>query len=563
MILVPRSIYRDPFRGGQHLLCMCECEDPHGNPLPSNTRANAAKIFSDPKVDGEVPWYGIEQEYALLDAKTNWPLGWPEQGFPGPQGPYYCAVGANKISGREICDAHFKACLYAGLQISGTNGEVMPSQWEYQIGPCEGISSGDQMWISRYLLERICEMADVVVTFDPKPIPGDWNGSGAHCNYSTASMRADGGLEVIKKAIGKLEAKHDEHIKAYGDARGSLGRTGRFHRRFSWGVADGASVRVGREVEREGKGYFEDGRPASNMDPCVVTSLIAKTTCSEGRAFLVCSSSSCSGAAGNDTRSSHRLPASWGGREYLRQVSRAPNVVHVSPRPPPAVAESQARAHPAHVRPPPPLFFFSSSSHHSLAPLEHLVGGQVQAGQPGVVREECPQHQGQHPGHHHAHRLDWVAREAKVQPDQGPRRRGEAAVPRPRVRRGEPRAQVERCNGAHKGAERKVNEQEGQEAHQIPLPDAVVHPRAVVVEPQHAPAAPSVHSSRASSTRTSDRFGPRRRPGWVGGGGGKPRVRSSVGVEGGKWDGGSDTETCRGVRHATPCQTPTRRRARG
>ena len=282
VILVPRSIYRDPFRGGQHLLCMCECEDPHGNPLPSNTRANAAKIFSDPKVDGEVPWYGIEQEYALLDAKTNWPLGWPEQGFPGPQGPYYCAVGANKISGREICDAHFKACLYAGLQISGTNGEVMPSQWEYQIGPCEGISSGDQMWISRYLLERICEMADVVVTFDPKPIPGDWNGSGAHCNYSTASMRADGGLEVIKKAIGKLEAKHDEHIKAYGE--GNERRLTGAHETasidaFSWGFANrGASVRVGRDVEREGKGYFEDRRPASNMDPYVVTSLIAKTT---------------------------------------------------------------------------------------------------------------------------------------------------------------------------------------------------------------------------------------------------------------------------------------------
>jgi len=56
VILVPRSIYRDPFRGGQHLLCMCECEDPHGNPLPSNTRANAVKIFSDPKVEGEAPW---------------------------------------------------------------------------------------------------------------------------------------------------------------------------------------------------------------------------------------------------------------------------------------------------------------------------------------------------------------------------------------------------------------------------------------------------------------------------------------------------------------------------
>ena len=288
VILVPRSIYRDPFRGGQHLLCMCECEDPHGNPLPSNTRANAVKIFSDPKVEGEAPWYGIEQEYALLDAKTNWPLGWPEQGFPGPQGPYYCAVGANKISGREICDAHYKACLYAGLQISGTNGEVMPSQWEYQIGPCEGISSGDQMWISRYLLERICQMAGVVVSLDPKPIPGDWNGAGCHTNVSTNEMRAPGGYDKILVAMERLGApgKQDEHIKAYDVSGGEDNKrrlTGAHETapitKFSWGVANrGCSVRIPRMTEKEKCGYFEDRRPASNMDPYVVTGKIMETT---------------------------------------------------------------------------------------------------------------------------------------------------------------------------------------------------------------------------------------------------------------------------------------------
>ena len=282
VILVPKAIFKDPFRGSHHLLCMCECEDPFGNALPTNTRRAAAKIFSDAKVSSEETWYGIEQEYALLDAKTSWPLGWPEQGFPGPQGPYYCAIGANKISGREICDAHFKACLYAGLNISGTNGEVMPSQWEYQIGPCEAIASGDQMWISRYLLERICEMAGVIVSLDPKPIPGDWNGSGAHVNYSTKSMRQTGGFEKIKEAIARLEKNHVKHIKAYGE--GNERRLTGAHETasidaFSWGVANrGASVRVGRDTERDGKGYMEDRRPASNMDPYVVTSLIAQTT---------------------------------------------------------------------------------------------------------------------------------------------------------------------------------------------------------------------------------------------------------------------------------------------
>lgn len=282
VILKPRAIFRDPFRGGQHLLCMCECYDPQGNPLPSNSRAAAANIFEHAKVKGEEPWYGIEQEYALLDPETKWPYGWPAAGFPGPQGPYYCAVGADKISGRNICDAHYKACLYAGLNISGINGEVMPSQWEYQVGPCTGVEAGDQLWISRYILERICEIGNIIVTLDPKPIPGDWNGSGAHTNYSTKTMRSPGGMKEIEAAILRLEAAHHTHIKAYGEGN-ERRLTGKHEtadmNTFSWGVANrGASVRVGRDTAKNGMGYMEDRRPSSNCDPYVVTSLIAKTT---------------------------------------------------------------------------------------------------------------------------------------------------------------------------------------------------------------------------------------------------------------------------------------------
>ncbi|KAH9771628.1 glutamine synthetase cytosolic isozyme 1-1 [Citrus sinensis] len=193
--------------------------------------------------------YGIEQEYTLLQKDINWPLGWPVGGYPGPQGPYYCGVGADKALGRDIVNSHYKACLYAGINISGINGEVMPGQWEFQVGPCVGIYSGDQLWMARYILERITEIAGVVLSFDPKPIKGDWNGAGAHANYSTKSMRNDGGIDVIKKAIEKLGKRHGEHIAAYGEGN-----------------------------ERRLTGYFEDRRPASNMDPYVVTSMIAETT---------------------------------------------------------------------------------------------------------------------------------------------------------------------------------------------------------------------------------------------------------------------------------------------
>ncbi|KAL0877351.1 hypothetical protein Bca101_027056 [Brassica carinata] len=282
VILYPQAIFKDPFRRGNNILVMCDTYTPAGEPIPTNKRHAAAQIFSNPDVVAEVPWYGIEQEYTLLQKDVKWPIGWPIGGFPGPQGPYYCSVGADKSFGRDIVDAHYKACLYAGINISGINGEVMPGQWEFQVGPSVGISAADEVWIARYILERITEIAGVVVSFDPKPIPGDWNGAGAHTNYSTKSMREEGGYEIIKKAIDKLGLRHKEHISAYGE--GNERRLTGHHETadintFKWGVANrGASIRVGRDTEKEGKGYFEDRRPASNMDPYVVSSMVAETT---------------------------------------------------------------------------------------------------------------------------------------------------------------------------------------------------------------------------------------------------------------------------------------------
>ncbi|KMZ65103.1 Glutamate--ammonia ligase [Zostera marina] len=282
VILCPQAIFKDPFRKGNNILVMCDTYTPSGEPLPTNKRFNASKIFSHPDVFKEEPMYGLEQEFTLLQKDVNWPLGWPLGGFPGPQGPYYCGTGADKAFGRNIVDAHYKACLYAGIDISGTNGEVMPGQWEFQVGPTIGISASDQLWMARYILERITELEGVILTFDPKPIPGDWNGAGCHTNFSTKSMRSEGGYDVIKNAIEKLGLRHKEHIVEYGTGN-ERRLTGRHEtadiNAFSWGVANrGASVRVGRDTEKEGRGYFEDRRPASNMDPYVVTSMIAETS---------------------------------------------------------------------------------------------------------------------------------------------------------------------------------------------------------------------------------------------------------------------------------------------
>jgi glutamine synthetase len=278
--LKPVAFYPDPFRQGDNILVMADCWMANGSPNSHNFRADADKLMEAYKA--EEFWFGLEQEYTLLDP-SGWPYGWPTNGFPGPQGPYYCGVGATKVFGRDIAEAHYKACLYAGIQISGTNAEVMPAQWEFQVGPCLGISLSDELWMARFILQRVSEDFGVIVTFNPKPIPGEWNGAGLHSNISTKAMRADGGIKVIEAAMEKLSTRHTEHMTVYGtdnDKRMTGKCETATYDKFSWGVANrGASVRVNRSVAEEGKGYFEDRRPASNADPYCVTGIIVETLC--------------------------------------------------------------------------------------------------------------------------------------------------------------------------------------------------------------------------------------------------------------------------------------------
>jgi len=285
VILNPCRIFPDPFRqrpdGLKNILVMCDTYTPAGEALPTNTRAKAMKAFEGN--DDQEVWFGLEQEFTLFNMDKRTPLGWPENGFPTrPQGPYYCSVGPDNNFGRHITDCLYRACLFAEIELSGTNGEVMPGQQEYQVGPCVGIDAGDQLFMSRYILQRVCEDFQVFCTLHPKPIiDGDWNGAGMHCNVSTKSMREEGGLEVIKQSIYKLGAKHSDHIKVYGTGN-ELRLTGLHETAsiddFTYGVANrGASIRIGRDTEADGKGYFEDRRPSSNADPYLVTGIIMDT----------------------------------------------------------------------------------------------------------------------------------------------------------------------------------------------------------------------------------------------------------------------------------------------
>ena len=278
--LKPVNFFVDPIRGYPHVLVMTEVCDPQTmEPHSSNTRAPCVDMAD--KHVAEECWFGIEQEYTFFDGIK--PLGWPDNGFPAPQGGYYCGVGADEVYGREIVEDHMDACLEAGLTFSGINAEVMPGQWEFQIGPVGAPAVGDELWIARWLLYRIAEDYGVSATLDAKPIKGDWNGAGAHTNFSTKAMREDGGMAVIEEACEKLGKRALIHVKNYGsDIESRLTGAHETQRwdEFSWGVSDrGASIRIPWNVALDKKGYLEDRRPNANADPYVICKLMIESIC--------------------------------------------------------------------------------------------------------------------------------------------------------------------------------------------------------------------------------------------------------------------------------------------
>jgi glutamine synthetase len=286
-ILKPVKYVSDPFREDGFLV-LCEVYNPDGTVHESNTRSKLRK-YLDQGGAKEDPWMGFEQEYTLY--QNGKPVGWPDKGYPAPQGPYYCGVGSDQVSGRELVEAHMHACHEAGILIYGVNAEVMLGQWEFQIGyrgfddeDASALNICDHTWLARWVLYRMAEDFDVEVTLDNKPIKGSWNGAGMHTNFSTNSTRdKQNGLKNIKVAAQNLEKSHAEHIKVYGHLL-SERLTGEYETSdigsFSVGTADrGCSIRIPKPVEINGYGYFEDRRPGANSDPYEVAAMLVKNVC--------------------------------------------------------------------------------------------------------------------------------------------------------------------------------------------------------------------------------------------------------------------------------------------
>jgi glutamine synthetase len=274
-LLKPVYLVKDPQRKNAYLV-MCEVLNADGTPHESNGRATIEDDDND-------FWFGFEQEYFLWNPDTNKPLGFPDGGFPGPQGPYYCSVGAKNAFGRDIVEEHLDACLDAGINVEGINSEVAAGQWEFQIFSKGAKEAGDQIWVARYLLERIGEKYGVSVNWHCKPLGAlDWNGSGMHANFSNGTLRNAGSKEIFEKVCEAFRPYIKEHIAVYG-ADNELRLTGKHETAsihdFTYGVSDrGASIRIPiSSVQRGWKGYLEDRRPNSAADPYKVAARIIKT----------------------------------------------------------------------------------------------------------------------------------------------------------------------------------------------------------------------------------------------------------------------------------------------
>lgn len=285
LTLNPVCFVNDPLLVGTNYLVLCEVLNADGTPHVTNKRAILRDVMKHATQFD--PWIGFEQEYTLFKGQT--PLGWPERGYPAPQGPFYCGVGADEVFGRPLIEAHTQACLDAGIMLYGTNAEVMPGQWEFQIGyrgvfgeSADPINVSDHLWLARWLLYRIGEEFDITARLHPKPVKGDWNGAGQHANFSTKQMRDPAtGKQTIEAAIAKLKLRHDAHIRLYGHGLAER-LTGKHETapitEFSSGVSNrGASIRIPRSVETKGYGYLEDRRPGANANPYEISIALLST----------------------------------------------------------------------------------------------------------------------------------------------------------------------------------------------------------------------------------------------------------------------------------------------
>lgn len=279
ILIRPVKIYNNPFINYiKGYLVLCECLNEDESPHETNHR-HPCKITENINKKEEF-LFGIEQEYSMFERimgdeyKTQLPYGWCNEIEPNGiryAQTGYCGVGADKIFNniRKLVDEHMEKCIMAGISICGMNMEVSNSSAEFQIGTCDAMTVCDDLHMARYILLRVAEEYNVIISFHPKPFGLEFNGCGCHTNISTKNTRED--IKYIYDAITKIKYEHGNYNDCFGSDN-DMRLTGNFETSsmniFTYGVGDRtATIRIPLQVNKDGKGYFEYRFPASNMDP--------------------------------------------------------------------------------------------------------------------------------------------------------------------------------------------------------------------------------------------------------------------------------------------------------
>lgn len=287
IIIRPVAFYKSPFYNPNNntFLVLCDTYLPDGTPHVTNHRYKCKQVLDSYLED--LPMFGFEQEFFLVDKFGNVPAfaNQTSENQLNSQGQYYCGVGEGNVFMRKPVEEAMHNCLTAGLKITGMNAEVAPCQWEIQV--CNtGIAACDELIMLRYILGRTLESYQLNYDLRPKPVSGDWNGSGCHTNFSTKVMREGSGTsttgyEFIQRCLDPLASRHKYHMENYG-ANNELRMTGGYETssfdKFTYGLGNrGCSIRIPTQTLKDKKGYLEDRRPGSNCDPYIVARLLMET----------------------------------------------------------------------------------------------------------------------------------------------------------------------------------------------------------------------------------------------------------------------------------------------
>lgn len=276
VILNPIAFYNNPFfEKGQALLVLCDTFYERSNkfiPTSTNRRILAREIFQKKK---ELePLFELKQEYFMMCNEYTYPSSTPlffkNPKQPKEQGDYYCGVGNQNIIMRSLAEKHYLFCITSGINISGMNAEIGPNQWRFKIGPCSGISAGDEIILARYILTKLSEQFGVDICFKSKPLQQPWNNSGLHVNFSTNETRDTDGIIKLNTYVQSLTNKHNDHMLVYGDNSEKL---------IAKAENTSINVTIPNKVNRERKGYLKDNRACSNADPYIIIAKIYDTCC--------------------------------------------------------------------------------------------------------------------------------------------------------------------------------------------------------------------------------------------------------------------------------------------